>query len=69
MLCPFGQIRNGSVASQSIQFSSTATNSATNEYVAVPERIGQNEETFGRNEDWTKKKPSFSSKMYVNDAE
>ena len=48
-LCLFTQTRNGSVATHFLLFSSTATNTATSECVAVPERIGQNEEPASRN--------------------
>ena len=59
MLCLFGRKRNGYVATHSILLSSTAESSATSGYVVVPERFGQNEEPAIRNEDRTKKKPSF----------
>ena len=64
----FGQLRNGSLATHSIQFSSTATSSDTNEYLTVPEHIGQNEETANRNEERTRNKLSFALKMNLNDA-
>ena len=40
--------------------------SATGDYVAVPERFGQNEEPVSRNEERTKKKPSFVPKSGFN---
>ena len=62
MLCPFGLLQNGSVATGFIHFSSTVTGSATNEYVTLPERIG-NEKGMTLNN------PIFPSKMYLNDAQ
>ena len=55
MLGHFGQTRNGSVTIHSIVCGSTATRSATNDHVAVPERSGKNEEPAGSNEERTKK--------------
>ena len=49
-LCHFGRTPNGYVATHL---------SATSAYVVVPERFGQNEEQANRNEEQTKKKPSF----------
>ena len=48
-LCHFGQTRNGSVDPHFILLSSTVTSSATDSYVAVPERLGQNEEPASGN--------------------
>ena len=50
MLCYNGQLRNGSVATQFILFSSTAASSAIGGYVVVPERPSRNEEATSRNE-------------------
>ena len=69
MLCQFGELRNGSVATHFSHFSCTATSSATSEYVAVREQIGQDEELVDRNEERIKNKPSFPSKIYLNDSE
>ena len=55
MLCHFGQARNGYVA--------TRRSSATSGYLIVPEHLGQSEEPAGSNEDRTKEKPSFATKM------
>ena len=54
-LCHFGRARNGYVATRFILLSSTAESSATNGYVVVPERFGQNEAQAGRNEERAKK--------------
>ena len=53
MLCYDGQIRNGSVATHFFQFSSTATSSATSEYVTILERPSRNEQPTTRNEEQT----------------
>ena len=68
MLCQFGQIRNGYVATYFILLSSTAASSATSGYVAVPEHFGQNEEPAFSNEERTRKKPSFVPKVDLIDA-
>ena len=68
MMCHFGQTRNGSVATDFIHFSNTATSSATNDYVAVLGRVSQNEEPASRNQEPNKNKPSSAPKMYLNDA-
>ena len=59
MLCHFGRTWNGSVPTHFILLSSTAMSSATGGYVVVPERFGQNEETASRNDERTRKRPSF----------
>ena len=48
MLCYDGQLRNGSVATHFILFSSNATSSATGGNVVVPERPTRNEEPISR---------------------
>ena len=58
MLCNFGQTRNGSGSIHSILLSSTATSSATGSYLAVPERLGQNEEPASRNKERVMNKPT-----------
>ena len=65
MLCHFVQTRNVSLAFYFILLSSTATNSATGDYVGVRERFGQNEEPAGRNEERTNKKPSSLLKTII----
>ena len=68
MLCPFGQTRNGYVATYFILLSSTAASSATSGYVVVPERFGQNEKPACSNEERTRKEPSFVPKVDLIDA-
>ena len=68
MLCQFGQTWNGYVATCFILLSSTAASSATNGYVVVSERCGQNEEPACSNEERTRKKPSFVPKVDLIDA-
>ena len=68
MLCYFGQTRSGYVAILFILRGSTATSSATGDYVAIPERFGRNEEPAGGNQEWTKKKPSLFPKVDLTDA-
>ena len=68
MLCHFGHTRNGSVAIHFILRGRAATSSATGDYVAVPERLGQNEEPAGSNDERTKKDVFFLPKVYINDA-
>ena len=51
MLCHLGQTRNGSVATHFTLFRSIVTSSATSGYVAVPERVVQNEEPDSREEE------------------
>ena len=58
-LCHFGRTQNGYVATQFILLSSTAESSATSGYVVAPERFGQDAEPATRNEERTRKKPSF----------
>ena len=58
MLSPLDQLRNGSVVTHFDQFSCTATNSATWEYITVPQCIGQKTEPISGNDERTKKKPS-----------
>ena len=59
MLCHFGRTPNCYVATHFILLSSAAESSATGCYVVVPECFGQNEEPAVRNEERTRKKPSF----------
>ena len=68
MLCPFGQTRCSYVVILFILRGSSATSSATGDYVVVPERFGQNEEPAGRNGERTKKKPSLFPKKDSIDA-
>ena len=68
MLSKLGQTRNGYVATYFFVLISTAASSATCGYVCLPERFGQNEESAGKNEERTKKKPSFVPKMILIDA-
>ena len=56
MLCHFGRTRNGYIATPFIQLSGTADNSATSDYVVVPERSGQSEAWAGRKVERTKKR-------------
>ena len=74
MLCQFGQTRNGSEATHLIVLSSTAKSSATGDYVAVPERFGQNDEPASRNKEQARnklssvqkhKKTTHSEVMYI----
>ena len=65
MLCHFEQTRKGSVAIHSVLRGSTATSSATGDYVAVQERFGQNEDPAGSNEERTRKKLSFVPKNKI----
>ena len=69
MQCHFGQLRNGSVATHLIHFSSTATSSALREYVTVPEHIGRKEKPAGGNEERTKNKSSFVPKQFLKDTQ
>ena len=69
MLCHFGQKGNSSVATHFILFSSNGTSSVTGDYVAIPERFGQNEEPSKRSEERTRNKPSSAPKRYLKDAE
>ena len=67
MLCHFGQLRNFSVVNHFIRFSSTATSSATSEYVTVPERIGQNEDRDSGNEERGTNQPiPLQNCIYIN---
>ena len=59
----FGQTRNGSVAPHLILCTSTALSSATDDYVAVPERLVPNDEPASRNKEHTWNKPSSAPKM------
>ena len=68
MLCHFGQLRNGSLANHFIHFSSTATNSATGEYI-VPENKGQIDEPASTNEEKTRNKPSIAPKVCLKVAQ
>ena len=60
MLSHFGRTWNGYVAIQFLLLSSTGESSATSGDVVVPERFDQNKEPASRNEEQTRKKPSFS---------
>ena len=68
MLCHFRQTRNGYVATYFILLSSTAASSATSGYVVVPEHVGQNEEPACINDERTRKKPTFASKVNLIDS-
>ena len=68
MLCHFQQTRNGYAATYFILLSSIVANSAISDYVVVPEHFDQNEEPAGKNEERTRKKPSFAPKAYLFDA-
>ena len=68
MLCHCGQTRNCYVTTYFILLSSTAVSSATSGYVVIPERLGQNEEPVGKNEERIRKKPSFVPKVDLFDA-
>ena len=59
MLCHFGQAWSSYVAVLFILRGTTATSSATGDYVAVSERFGQNEEPAGINEERTRNKRVF----------
>ena len=59
MLCHFRQTRNGSVAVHFAPRGSIAMSSAPGDYVATPQRFGQNGEPADSNEERTRKKPSF----------
>ena len=59
MLCNFDQTRRSYLAISFILRGSTAKSSARSDYIAVPERFGQNEEPAGRNKERTKKKFLF----------
>ena len=54
---------NGSVGSNFILVSSTATSSATGANVAVPERFAQNEEPASKKNERARNKPSSAPKM------
>ena len=63
-LCHFGQTRNGYVATfffllSRKHFSHSVASISTSGFVVVPEHFGQNEEPAGRNNEQTRKKPSF----------
>ena len=62
MLCHIRQTWNGSVPIYFLRRGSAATSNATGDYVAVPERLGQNEEPASSNEERTEKNPSFVPK-------
>ena len=68
MLRHFGRTPNGYVATYFILLSSTAVRSAASGYVVVPERFGQIEEPACSNEERTRKKLSFVSKVDLIDA-
>ena len=63
MLFQFGRTRNLYVATRFILLNSTVESSATSGYVAVPEHFLQNEEPSVKNEERTRKKPSFVPKV------
>ena len=69
MLCHFDQKRNTSKATHFILFSNTVRSSATSEYVAVLERVGQIEEPASRSEEWARDKRSSAPKMYLIDSQ
>ena len=69
MLCLFGKVRNGYVVTHFIDLSCTATSSATDEYVTIPQRVGQKEETASRNEERTGNQPSVGPKRYLNEGQ
>ena len=58
MLCYDGHLPNGSVATQFILLSSTATSSATSGYVVVAEQLSGNEEPTRRSEEQAMNVPS-----------
>ena len=62
MLCRFGQLRNSSVFTQLIHFSSAPTSRATSEDGTVPERIVQNEEPISKIEEVTMNTPGYGPK-------
>ena len=68
MLCHFGQTRNVYVSTYLILLSSTSAISATSVYVVVAEHFGRNEEPAGSNEERTRKKPRFVSKVDLIEA-
>ena len=59
----FGRKRDVYVATRIILLSSTAESSATSGYVVATERSGQSEAWVSKNEEQTKKKPSFVPKV------
>ena len=70
-LCHFERTRNGFVATHFIPLSSTAESRASSCCVIEPERFDQNVEPVNRNEERTRKKPSFEPRsgftmQYVN---
>ena len=69
MLCPVGQIRNGSVATHFILLSGAPTGSARSEYVVVPEHFGQNEEPANGHEERTGNRPRSAPKLVINKAQ
>ena len=66
MLCYDGQLRNSSVASHIISFNSTATSSATSEYVTVLEQLSRNDETTSRNIEQTRNASSSYLVLHQN---
>ena len=62
-LCHFGQTRSSYVAIPLILGGSTATSSATGDYVAVPECFGQNEERLVKMRDGLGKSLVCSQKL------
>ena len=69
MLCHFGLLQNGSVVTYFIHFSSTATRSATGEYVTISERTGQNYEPAGRNEEQARNTDSSAPQIDIKEAQ
>ena len=59
----FGQIRSSNVATLLMARGSTATNSATGDYLAVLDPLGQKEEPAGKNGERTKKSLYLFSKI------
>ena len=68
MLCHFGQTWSSYVANLLILRGSTATSSATGDYVAVPQSLGQDEETAGSNEKRTEKNLVLLPKVDLTNA-
>ena len=66
MLCQFHQTWNGCVAIHFILRGSAATSSATDHYVAVLGRFGQEEEPATSNKERIRKKPGFVRKNECN---
>ena len=69
MLCLFDLTRQGSLGTHFIHFSTIAMSSDTSDYVAVPERVVQNEEPANRTEKRFRNKLSSALKKYLNGAQ